>query len=161
MHIYLIKQSIKRKRIDDLKDALIKLYTKEGIDRLNILLKYSKHYKIDKNSLKFISERELLLIKNQLEKLGYNKDKGLTSLNGGKNIRSVSKMYRKNNKKIKNVKKTRKNKKNKDKKQKTSKKMTKTSVQNKKSIKNKSIKNMKNTKNKKVNKSKTKKGKKN
>ena len=157
-YIYLIKQSIKQKRIDDLKDALIKLYTKEGIDRLNILLEYSKHYKIDKNSLKFISQRELLLIKNQLEKLGYNKDKGLTSLNGGKNIRSVSKMYRKNNKKVKNVKKTRKIKKNNDKKQKTSKKMTKTSVQKKKSIKNKSIKNMKN---KKDNKSKTKKGKKN
>ena len=80
---------------------------------------------------------------------------------GGKNIRSISKMYRKNNKKVKNVKKTRKIKKNKDKKQKTSKKMTKTSVQKKKSIKNKSIKNMKNTKNKKDNKSKTKKGRKN
>lgn len=82
---------------------------------------------------------------------------------GGKNIRSVSKMYRKNNKKVK---KTRKIKKNNYKKSKTSKKMTKTSVQNKKSIKNKDIKskgikNMKNTKNKKINKSKTKKDKKN
>lgn len=80
---------------------------------------------------------------------------------GGKNIRSISKMYRNNNKNVKKVKKTRKIKKNNYKKSKTSKKMTKTSVQNKKYIKSKGIKNMKNTKNKKVNKSKTKKSKKN
>ena len=151
-YIYLIN-SIKRN--EDLVDALIKLYTKEGIDGLNILLNYLRHYQINKDSLKFISKRKLLMIEEQLKELGYNKDKGLTSLSGGKNIRSISKMYRKNNKRVKNVKKTRKNKKNNDKKQKTSKKMTKTSVQNKKSIKNKSI------KNKRVNKSKTKKGKKN
>lgn len=153
-YIYLIK-SIKSKQ--DLKDALIKLRTKEGIDGLNILLKYLRSYRnlITRKDLKNIREQLI-----ELHKGGYILN-GLTSLSGGKNIRSISKMYRKNNKRVKNVKKTRKNKKNNDKKQKTSKKMTKTSVQNKKSIKNKSIKNMKNTKNKKVNKSKTKKGKKN
>ena len=153
-YIYLIK-SITSKQ--DLKDALIKLRTKEGIDGLNILLKYLRSYKnlITRKDLKNIREQLI-----ELDEGGYILN-GLRGLKGGKNIRSISKMYRKNNKRVKNVKKTRKNKKNNDKKQKTSKKMTKTSVQNKKSIKNKSIKNMKNTKNKKVNKSKTKKGKKN